>query len=117
MTKVLATFVLPVALTIIRRYFIHYFDSKKIDAYSFYSLTALYCMAIVLIYSYYIFLIVEKISKFRYLTFIVSDILFGMFILGICTSLCTAMNSFTLFRNKENELFEKKVKTAIFSKT
>jgi len=114
--KVLTTFVLPVFLIIIRRYFTHYFDSKKIDAYSFYSLIALYCMAIVSIYTYYILLIVEKISKVRFLTFIISDILFGMFILGICISLCTAINNFTIFKNKEGEVFEKKSKNNNFFK-
>lgn len=116
MTKVLATFVLPIVLTFIRRYFTHYFDSKKMDAYSFYSLVALYCMAIVLIYSYYILLIVEKISKFRLLTFIISDILFGIFILGICISLCTLINNFTIFKNIEGEVFEKKSKNHNFFK-
>lgn len=116
LTKVLATFVLPVVLTIIRRYFTHNFDSKKLDAYSFYSLLTLYCMAIVLIYSYYLFLIVEKVSKFRFLTFIISDILFGMFILGICISFCTLINNFTIFKNKKGEIFEKKSKNQNFFK-
>ena len=39
--------------------------------------------------------------------FVISDILFGMFILGICISFCTLINNFTIFKNKEGEVFEK----------
>ena len=85
------------------------------DAYSFYALIVLYCMAIVLIYSYYIILIVEKISKFRFLMFVISDILFGMFILGICISFCTLINNFTIFKIKK-EKYLKKVKIIIFQR-
>lgn len=63
-------------------------------------------MAIVSIYTYYILLIVGKISKARFLTFI----------LGICISFCTAINNFTIFKNKEREIFEKKSKNNNFFK-
>lgn len=116
LTKVLATFVLPVILTVIRRYFIHYFDGKKIDAYSVYALVMLYGVTICTVYLYEILLTVEIISMLQFLTFIISFMLFAIFILSTCISLCTSINSFTLFKNKENELFEKKRKNHNFFK-
>ena len=116
MTKLITACISALILPVVKQYVTHYFDSKKMDAYSFYLLIALYCMAIVLIYSYYILLIVEKISKFRFLTFLISDILFGMFILGICISFCTLINNFTIFKNIEGEVFEKKSKNHNFFK-
>lgn len=116
MIKLITACISALILPVVKQYVTHYFDSKKMDAYSFYALIVLYCMAIVLIYSYYIILIVEKISKFRFLMFVISDILFGMFILGICISFCTLINNFTIFKNKEGEVFEKKSKNHNFFK-
>lgn len=114
--KVLATLVLPLVLTIIRRYFINYFDGKKIDAYSVYALIMLYGVTICTVYLCEILLTIEIISMLQFLTFIISFILFAIFILSTCISLCTSINSFTLFKNKENELFEKKSKNHNFFK-
>lgn len=114
--KVLTTFVFPVFLTIIRRYFIHYFDGKKIDAYSVYALIMLYGMTICTVYLYEVLLIVERVSVLQFLTFFISFILFVIFILSTCISLCTAINNFTIFKNKYGEVFEKKSKNHNFFK-
>ncbi|MCE4988762.1 hypothetical protein [Staphylococcus haemolyticus] len=116
MIKVLTTFVLLVVLTIIRRYFIHYFDGKKIDAYSVYALIMLYGMTICTVYLYEVLLIVERVSVLQFLTFFISFILFVIFILSTCISLCTAINNFTIFKNKYGEVFEKKSKNHNFFK-
>ncbi|MFW3537078.1 hypothetical protein [Staphylococcus caprae] len=116
MIKVLTTVVLPIVLTIIRRYFIHYFDSKKIDAYSVYALIMLYGITICTVYLYEVLLIVERISVLQFLTFIISFMLFAIFILSTCISLCTAINNFTIFKNKYGEVFEKKSKNHNFFK-
>ncbi|MCE5034935.1 hypothetical protein KJB64_11625 [Staphylococcus cohnii] len=116
MIKIITACISALILPVVKQYFTHYFDSKKIDAYSLYSLIVIYSITIILIYSCYIFLIVEKISTLRFWTFIISAILFALFIVGICISLCTLINNFTIFKNKKGELFEKKSKSRYFFK-
>lgn len=116
MPKVIFALVSSLIVYFSRNFFNYYFDAKKSEAYLSYIMITFFTFFLGSIYFYFLLLILNylSISYSFSLIFLFLPLLFLLIV--ICLTLCISLNSFIIYVDSENNIFERTNKNRSFFK-
>ena len=107
--------ILSIVLSLVLRKFLtYYFDSKKWEAYYTYSVIIFINLMLDIPYILLMILYVDQKNTWEMMIFVIALSVLILYNASIILALSSLVNNFTIFRNKDDELLEKRSKNNFF---